>query len=106
HESEVKMLQIAQSAVDEAGRPGRRAVAEVLLFDQSGAQAAQSRVAGNRRTVDAAADNQHVVFFRCHLLELTLHAFCLHMPRRGSNMRKTPRRRSRCGGVSSTGVWK
>ena len=55
------MLEIAQAAVDQLGRCGRRAGGEIALLQQEDAEAAPSGIAGNAGAVDAAADNGEVV---------------------------------------------
>ena len=59
-EAHVAVLQVAQPAVDELGRLGRRARGEVVPLDQRGAQAAGRGVERHAGAGDAAADDEHV----------------------------------------------
>ena len=54
------MLEIAQAAVDQLGRGRGGAGGKIVLLDQQHAQAAAGGVAGNPRSVDAAADDGEV----------------------------------------------
>ena len=59
---ELVIFEVAQPAVDQLGR-GRRGVAgEVVALDQQHFQAVERRLAGDRAAVDAAADDEQVVF--------------------------------------------
>ena len=60
HEVEVHLLEVAQAAVEELGRPGRRAGGEVALLDEGGRQATRGRVEGDAAARHAASDDEHV----------------------------------------------
>ena len=64
------VLQVAQSAVNQAGRPGARAGAEVALVDEGGPDSAHRSVPGNTGAGDTAADHQQVDGLLGHLLEM------------------------------------
>src|SRR4051794_1325538 len=53
-------LEIAQAAVDQLGRFGRRARGQVVLLDQQPREAAARRVARDPYAVDAAPDNGEI----------------------------------------------
>ena len=57
HQTEVVVLEIAQPAMDELGRGGRRRSGEVALLAEKDRKAASGGVAGNAATVDATADD-------------------------------------------------
>lgn len=46
--------------MDHPARVSTRADGKVLFFDESNLEAAQRKVTGNTRAVDASADNDHV----------------------------------------------
>src|SRR5664280_3420161 len=60
HESEVEVLQVAQSPVDELARSAGGAGGEVRALQQRDAVAARGRVEGDTRAGDAATDDDHV----------------------------------------------
>jgi hypothetical protein len=60
HESEVVMLEVAQAAMHELGARRRRVGGQVVLFAEHDLQAATRGIARDARTIDAAADDQHV----------------------------------------------
>ena len=60
-QADVAVLQVAQPAVHQLGRLGRRARGEVVALDEGGAQAAGGGVEGHAGAGDAAADDEHVV---------------------------------------------
>jgi hypothetical protein len=60
HEAHVPLLQVAQAPVDQPPRPGRRAGADVLLFQERHPQAARGGVAGDAGAVDPGPDNYEV----------------------------------------------
>jgi hypothetical protein len=57
-ESKVKELEVAKSAMDEPGRSGRGAGAEVGLLDERDPEAAEGGVARDARPDDPAADDE------------------------------------------------
>jgi hypothetical protein len=61
HQADVAVLEVAQPAVHQLGRLGRRARGEVVALDEGGAQAAGGGVEGHTGAGDAAADDEHVV---------------------------------------------
>ena len=61
HQREVEQLEIAQAAVDQLRRLGRRGRREVALLDQRRRHAAQGEIARDPGAGHAAADDDHVV---------------------------------------------
>ena len=55
-------LQVSQAAVNGFQMIERRGGAEIAALDQRHGQPALRRVVGDRQTVDAAADHEHVEF--------------------------------------------
>src|SRR5215217_8299175 len=68
-QAEVEQLEVAQPSMDQAGRAGRGAGADVLTLDQPHAQSAQRGVAGDPAADDPAADDQDVEVRRRQLLQ-------------------------------------
>ena len=64
HEVEVHLLEVAQAAVEELGRPRRRAGGEVALLDEGRRETAGGRVEGDAAAGDAATDDEHVELLR------------------------------------------
>ena len=73
HESQVPVLQVAQAPVDQLRGRGRGGAGPVALLDQGDPQAAQRRVVGRPRTIDAATDDEQIVRTLLQLMEATLH---------------------------------
>ena len=59
----VRVLQVADAAVNHLEALGGRGAAEIRALDQCSSQAAQSRVACGRRAERACADDQNVELF-------------------------------------------
>ena len=57
HQSEMKILEITQTTMDELGAGGGRVRGEVMLLAQRDLEAAPRRIAGDTGAVDAAADD-------------------------------------------------
>jgi hypothetical protein len=66
HQAELAMLEIAQAAVNQLARGGRRVRGEVVFFAQHHAQAAAGGVARDAGAVDPAADYQHIAIDSFH----------------------------------------
>jgi hypothetical protein len=64
HQSDVEVLEVAQAAVDELGRPARGPRRVVLGVDQRNAVPARRRVERHARAGDPAADHHHVEAIR------------------------------------------
>jgi hypothetical protein len=60
HQAEIEHFQVAQAAVNQAGRTGRGAGGEIGLLQQDDAQAAASGVARDAGADDAAADDGQI----------------------------------------------
>ena len=60
HEAELVVLEIAQSAVDQLGRLGRRAAREIVTLEEDDRGAAAGRIARDTAPVDAAADDGEI----------------------------------------------
>ena len=60
HQRDLVVLEVAQTAVDQARGPARGSAADVALVDQEHAQAAKRDVAGDAGAVDARADDREV----------------------------------------------
>src|SRR5207249_5503716 len=60
HKAQLAMLEIAQAAVDQARRAGRRAGAEVVALDKQRPVAVEHRLARDARPIDAAADHDDI----------------------------------------------
>ena len=58
HEPKFVMLKVAQSAVDELGRPLRGVRREVVLFNEQHRETAPHSVTRDARAIDAAANNK------------------------------------------------
>ena len=70
HEGEVELVEVAQAAVDELGRPARGAAGPVAHLDDAGAQAARRGVQGDAGARHPAADDEDVeALRRAQLLE-------------------------------------
>src|SRR5215208_5801922 len=54
------MLQVAESTVDQPGRPGCRPTADVTLVEDEHTQPAQAGVTGDARAVDPGADDDQI----------------------------------------------
>src|SRR5215207_4621866 len=54
------MLQVAESTVDQPGRPGRRPTSDITLVEDEHAQPAQAGVTGDARAVDPGADDDQI----------------------------------------------
>ena len=74
HARQIRLLQVAQAAMDDLQAVGRSARAKIRLFDQRRPQAARRRFARQRRAIDAAADDQHVVGHRPQVVQFAFHA--------------------------------
>ena len=59
-QGELVVFQVAQSAVDQAGRPLRSPAGDVALVQKQDPQAAHRGVAGYARAVDAGPDHDNV----------------------------------------------
>ena len=57
------MLQIAQTSMNQFGGAAGSTKAKIFFFYQQYPQAAQSRVAGDARTVNTASHDQKIEFF-------------------------------------------
>ena len=57
---EAQLLEVAQPAVDQLGRPAGRAAGEIARFHQRDFQTAQSRLTRGRGALDASTDNREV----------------------------------------------
>ena len=64
HQPGVARRQVAQPAVNQLGRGGGGARREIALFEHQRAVAARGDGRGDRRAVNPAADDDHVVFGR------------------------------------------
>ena len=62
HQPELVLLEVAEAAVDQLAGRRRRAARQIALLDQKHAQAAADGIAGDADTVDAAADDEEVVY--------------------------------------------
>ena len=62
HEAEVVIFQIAQPAMNQLGRSGRGMLRQVVALHQQHAPPVQRRLARDRASIDAAADDQQVVY--------------------------------------------
>ncbi len=60
HERDCALLEVAHAAVHEFRGPARRALAEVVLFDEQHVVAARGRIDGDAHPDRAAADDHHV----------------------------------------------
>jgi hypothetical protein len=60
NQADLAMLEIAQSAVDNAGGTRRRARSKVVLLNQQDALAGLRALARNGDAIDAAADHDYV----------------------------------------------
>ncbi len=60
HQPELRVLEVAQAAVHQLRRFGRRSRREIGFLDERDFQAAQRRVAGDAGAGDAAADDQEI----------------------------------------------
>ena len=58
--AEFVMFEVAQTAVNELGRPLRSVRSEVVFFDEQHRQAAPNSIACNACAVDSAADNENI----------------------------------------------
>src|SRR5690606_23508162 len=70
----VELLEVAQPAVDNLQAVGRSRRPEVFLLDERHLQPSQSSLPGQRCPVDTAPDDENVVFFICHRVQIALHA--------------------------------
>src|SRR5262249_58593049 len=66
-------LQVAQPAVNRPQMVERRSAAEVVPLDERHREAALRRVIGDRQTIDAAADDEHVEGAAGELIEVASH---------------------------------
>jgi hypothetical protein len=73
HLPELALGQIADAAVQQLGRGRGRERAEIALFHQGRAQAAQGGVMGDKGAGDAAADDQQVELGGGQRCEVALH---------------------------------
>ena len=62
HPAEVAARKVPKTTVHDPQAVGRGGAAEIVLLDQRHLQAAESRVPGDARAVDAAAHHDHVVY--------------------------------------------
>src|SRR5213595_3264308 len=60
HQAYVPLLQVAEPAVNQLGRPARRAGGEVTALDERHPESAHGRVARDAGAVDAAAHHENV----------------------------------------------
>ena len=60
HQRDVALFEVADAAVHELGAPARRALPEVVLFEQQDVVAAARRVHGDADASGAAADDDDV----------------------------------------------
>ena len=60
HQRKFKMLQVAQSAVNQLARCRRGACAPIAAFNQRDAQTARGSVVGDPGAIDSATDHQHI----------------------------------------------
>jgi hypothetical protein len=63
-EAELVVLEVAQAAVDELGRPRRGGAGEVGLLREQHRQPAARGIARNAGAVDAAADDEEIEFLQ------------------------------------------
>ena len=63
HSSNVEMLEITQPAVDDSQRGGGGGLPEISFFHQRDGQTSEGSILGCANAVDAAADDQKIVFF-------------------------------------------
>ena len=61
HQIKIESFQITQSAVDEFGRFAGGPGGEIIFFKEGGLQAIERGHVRDRRAVDPAADDQHIV---------------------------------------------
>jgi hypothetical protein len=60
HEVKLAVLEVADSAVNEARRSTRRAAGEIIPLYESYTEAAHRRIAGDAATGDAATNHEQV----------------------------------------------